>query len=111
MSTATAPLFSYEFFPPRSAEMECRLWRAMGQLERLARGFRAAGIRRIVALRGDPQAGYRLSVEPATQLWERLLREGVEHLHFYTLNQADMCLDISLALGASINPNRVSSAA
>jgi 5,10-methylenetetrahydrofolate reductase len=27
--------FSYEFFPPRSAEMERRLWRAMGQLERL----------------------------------------------------------------------------
>ena len=27
--------FSYEFFPPRSAQMQRRLWRAVGQLERL----------------------------------------------------------------------------
>jgi len=43
-------------------------------------------------LRGDTQACYRLSVELATSLCERLLREGVDHFHFYTLNQTDMCL-------------------
>ncbi len=62
-------------------------------------------------VRHDPEAGYRLSVELATGLCERLMREGVRHFHLYTLNQTDMCLDISLALGASINPNRVCSAA
>jgi methylenetetrahydrofolate reductase (NADPH) len=62
-------------------------------------------------LRGDAQASYRLSVDLATQLCERLLREGVDHFHFYTLNQTDMCLDISLALGASFNSTRISSAA
>jgi len=39
------------------------------------------------------------------------LREGVDHFHFYTLNQTDMCLDISLALGANINSTRIPSAA
>jgi methylenetetrahydrofolate reductase (NADPH) len=62
-------------------------------------------------LRGDSQACYQLSVELATNLCERLLREGVDHFHFYTLNQTDMCLDISLALGARFNSSRIPSAA
>jgi methylenetetrahydrofolate reductase (NADPH) len=62
-------------------------------------------------LQGDSQACYQLSVELATKLCERLLREGVDHFHFYTLNQTDMCLDISLALGASFNTKRIPSAA
>jgi methylenetetrahydrofolate reductase (NADPH) len=62
-------------------------------------------------LRGDAQASYQLSVELATALCERLLDEGVEHFHFYTLNQTDLCLDVSLALGASFNSTRISSAA
>jgi methylenetetrahydrofolate reductase (NADPH) len=60
---------------------------------------------------GDAQACYQLSVELATNLCECLLREGVDHFHFYTLNQTDMCLDISLALGARFNSKRISSAA
>jgi methylenetetrahydrofolate reductase (NADPH) len=39
MEQVTRPRFSYEFFPPRTAEMERRLWRAMGQLERLQPEF------------------------------------------------------------------------
>jgi 5,10-methylenetetrahydrofolate reductase len=31
--------FSYEFFPPRSVQMQRRLWRAIGQLERLRPSF------------------------------------------------------------------------
>jgi methylenetetrahydrofolate reductase (NADPH) len=62
-------------------------------------------------LQGDSQGCYRLAVDLATELCERLLREGVEHFHFYTLNQTDMCLDISLALGARFNSTRISSAA
>ncbi|MDC1288282.1 methylenetetrahydrofolate reductase [Gammaproteobacteria bacterium] len=50
-------------------------------------------------LQGDSEDCYRLSVDLATQLCERLLREGVDHFHFYTLNQTDMCLDVSLARG------------
>jgi methylenetetrahydrofolate reductase (NADPH) len=63
------------------------------------------------ALQQNPQAIYQLSVDLATQLCDRLLREGVDHFHFYTLNQADKCLDISLALGASINSTPILSAA
>lgn len=63
------------------------------------------------ALQQNPQATYQLSVDLATQLCDRLLREGVDHFHFYTLNQADKCLDISLALGANINSTPILSAA
>jgi len=63
------------------------------------------------AVRGDEQAAYRLSVELASALCERLADEGVDHFHFYTLNQTDLCLDISLALGASVASTRVPSAA
>lgn len=59
----------------------------------------------------NPLAKYQLSLELTQKLCERLVDEGVEHFHFYTLNQTDMCLDISLALGASLNPPRIESAA
>ncbi|MEE8366622.1 MAG: methylenetetrahydrofolate reductase [NAD(P)H] [Gammaproteobacteria bacterium] len=59
----------------------------------------------------DQQAQYRLSVDLAVDLCERLAREGVEQFHLYTLNQTDMCLDISLALGSNVSPLRISSAA
>jgi len=59
----------------------------------------------------DPSAQYRLSLELAVELCERLSREGVDHFHLYTLNQTDMCLDISLALGASVTAPRLNSAA
>ncbi|MCP4336212.1 MAG: 5,10-methylenetetrahydrofolate reductase, partial [Gammaproteobacteria bacterium] len=59
----------------------------------------------------DSVAQYELSLQLAVDLCECLIREGVDHIHLYTLNQTDMCLDISLALGASLNPLQVSSAA
>ncbi|MCP4875859.1 MAG: 5,10-methylenetetrahydrofolate reductase [Gammaproteobacteria bacterium] len=59
----------------------------------------------------DSVAQYELSLQLAVDLCGRLIREGVDHIHLYTLNQTDMCLDISLALGASLNPLQVSSAA
>jgi methylenetetrahydrofolate reductase (NADPH) len=62
-------------------------------------------------VKNDPQAQYRLSLDLAVELCERLAREGVGRFHLYTLNQTDMCLDISLALGASVSPLKLSSAA
>jgi methylenetetrahydrofolate reductase (NADPH) len=59
----------------------------------------------------DPQAQYRLSVDLAVELCQRLAREGVGQIHLYTLNQTDMCLDISLALGANVSSLQMSSAA
>ena len=59
----------------------------------------------------EPAARYRLSLEFAVELCERLIDEGVEQIHLYTLNQTDMCLDISLALGASIDAPAVCPAA
>jgi len=103
-----APAISFEFFPPKTAEMEARLWRAIkrleplaprfvsvtygadggtrarthatvtrllrettlipaahltcvgaarGEIDDVARGYWAAGVRHIVALRGDPSGG------------------------------------------------------
>jgi methylenetetrahydrofolate reductase (NADPH) len=59
----------------------------------------------------NPAAQYRLSLDLAVELCERLSREGVNHFHLYTLNQTDMCLDISLALGASVVTPQLFSAA
>ncbi len=59
----------------------------------------------------DPAARYRLAVELAVELCETLRREGVGQIHFYTLNQSDLCLDISLALGASHAARPIESAA
>ena len=63
------------------------------------------------AVDGRPDAQYRLALELAVELCERLLREGVDSFHFYTLNQTDLCLDISLALGASLQPPQLIPAA
>ncbi len=59
----------------------------------------------------DAAARYRLAVDLAVELCETLRREGVGQIHFYTLNQSDLCLDISLALGANHAANPVESAA
>ena len=58
---------------------------------------------RFLPVKQDPAATYRLALELAVDLCQRLICEGVDHLHLYTLNQTDMCLDISLALGASMH--------
>ena len=62
-------------------------------------------------LQDDPEGRYRLAVDLAVDLCQRLNREGVDDFHFYTLNQTDMCLDISLALGAKLQAPRLISAA
>lgn len=59
----------------------------------------------------DQQAQYRLSVDLAVELCERLACEGVRQFHLYTLNQTDMCFDISLALGADVSVLKIPSAA
>jgi methylenetetrahydrofolate reductase (NADPH) len=66
---------------------------------------------RFAELRDEPARHYQLALDLAVELCERLIREGVDHIHFYTLNQTDMCLDISLALGASVQPASQISAA
>lgn len=58
-----------------------------------------------------PEARYRLALELAVDLCERLNREGVNSFHLYTLNRTDMCLDISLALGASLQARQLTPAA
>ena len=59
----------------------------------------------------DPKARYQLSVELAVQQCERLREEGISQFHLYTLNQTDMCLDISLALGVTVSSLILDSAA
>ena len=62
-------------------------------------------------VKNDPAARYQISLELAVRQCEELFKEGVDQFHLYTLNQTDMCLDISLAFGASVVPFEVSSAA
>ncbi|MCP3689374.1 MAG: 5,10-methylenetetrahydrofolate reductase, partial [Gammaproteobacteria bacterium] len=61
--------------------------------------------------RNRPLANYNLSLDLAVAQCEALMREGVDRFHLYTLNKTDMCLDISLALGATVSARSVCSAA
>jgi len=54
----------------------------------------------------DEQATYNLSRDLTVALCETLISEGVDQFHLYTLNQTDMCLDVSLALGATVSAKR-----
>ena len=55
-------------------------------------------------VKNDSAGQYALSVDLAVQQCQRLQAAGVSEFHLYTLNQTDLCLDVSLALGASIAP-------
>ncbi len=61
--------------------------------------------------KGDLQACYNLSRDLSIVLCDTLLDEGVDQFHLYTLNQTDICLDISLALGAEVTAKKVLDAA
>ncbi|MDH3630368.1 MAG: methylenetetrahydrofolate reductase [Gammaproteobacteria bacterium] len=63
------------------------------------------------SFKNKPEAQYQLSLDLSVELCQRLSQEGVEHFHLYTLNKTDMCLDIGLALGASISTPPFSSVA
>lgn len=60
---------------------------------------------------GDRQATYNLSRDLSVALCDTLLSEGVQQFHLYTLNQPDICVDISLALGAEMTPKKARDAA
>lgn len=59
----------------------------------------------------DVKACYELSIELAVRQCEHLRKEGISQFHLYTLNQTDMCLDISLALGVTVSPFNTARAA
>jgi len=51
-----------------------------------------------------PEATHLLAVAIASDQCEALRREGVEHLHFYTLNNPDLTYDVCQALGYAAAP-------
>ncbi|NNU80580.1 methylenetetrahydrofolate reductase [NAD(P)H] [Halovulum dunhuangense] len=55
---------------------------------------------------GDDAAETTLATTIATDLCGRMLEEGVDHLHFYTLNKPDLTFNIARALGFEpVTPN------
>ncbi|MDB2407656.1 methylenetetrahydrofolate reductase [Jannaschia sp.] len=46
-----------------------------------------------------------LAVAQAAELADTLVGEGVEHLHFYTLNRPELTRDVCLALGLTARPS------
>jgi methylenetetrahydrofolate reductase (NADPH) len=52
----------------------------------------------------DEEAAHLLSVAIATEKCDRLIREGVGHLHFYTLNNPDLTFDVCRVLGYAAAP-------
>ena len=52
----------------------------------------------------DEAAAYLLSVAIATEQVDGLIREGIEHLHVYTLNNPDLSFDICRELGYHAAP-------
>ncbi len=51
----------------------------------------------------DQQETEILSTAIATEMCDDLITEGVEHLHFYTLNNPDLTYNICRGLGVSVN--------
>ena len=49
--------------------------------------------------KSEPDLAYALSVELAVRQTRELIAEGVDHLHFYTLNNPDLSFDICATLG------------
>jgi methylenetetrahydrofolate reductase (NADPH) len=52
----------------------------------------------------DEDEAYLLSVSIACDLCDSLMDEGVEALHFYTLNNPDLTFDVCRALGYAAAP-------
>ena len=53
------------------------------------------------AVAKNPEATYRLSVDLAVDLCDKLAREGVDRFHFYTLNQTDLSHSVCVKLLSS----------
>lgn len=56
----------------------------------------------IEAVENDPDAVYRVGVEYATRQCQELLDNGVDGLHFYTLNRSRATVEICKSLGAKV---------
>ena len=59
---------------------------------------------RLKELEEDKDALYDLGLDVVTKLCERLLKGGAPGLHFYTLNQASLTLEITKRLGLLRTP-------
>lgn len=89
------PSISFEFFPPKGPEGAARL----APLGPSFFNAEAAG------------AAELLSVSIASEICERLRREGTEQIHFHTLNNPDPPCRVCQALGVETAPMEIAAAA
>ena len=98
---------SFEFFPPKTAKMEEQLWSAVetltplaaaahltcveatrDEVDRVAQEYWAAGVRHIVALRGDSPSGGPFAAHPGGYDGAAALVAGLRRLHPFEISVA-----------------------
>ncbi len=58
--------------------------------------------RHFEGMEGNREAQYHLAIDLALETCERLVGEGVDALHFYTLNHTDLCFAVCRGLGRQV---------
>jgi len=58
--------------------------------------------RHFEGMEGNREAQYHLAIDLALETCERLTGEGVDALHFYTLNHTDLCFAVCRGLGRQV---------
>lgn len=58
--------------------------------------------RHFEGMEGNREAQYHLAIDLAVETCDRLIAEGVDALHFYTLNHTDLCFAVCRGLGRQV---------
>ena len=105
------PQVSFEFFPPKTDALSASLWSAFQELLPFKPIFVSvtygatipASIAKLFETASDePGEAQKIALDIAGEQCLKLLSSGVGHLHFYTLNRADLVSEICRVLGIGV---------